>query len=61
MQRGGLVRVRAHTREDPKRRRSTRKRFQSLDKLRSVISTGRSKLGRRLKRLRPVGSGFNVY
>ena len=57
---GGLVRVKAHTRQDPKRRRSTRKRYQSLNKLRSVISTGRSKMGKR-RRLRAVGSGFNVY
>lgn len=60
---GGLVHVRAHTRQDPKRlRRSKRKRFQSLDKLKSVISTGREAITRRKKRrrLRPVGAGYDV-
>lgn len=56
-QTGGLVRVKAHTRQDPRRKR----KYASLNKLRSVISTGRSKLGKRRRRLRAVGSGFNVY
>jgi hypothetical protein len=55
-QTGGLVRVKAHTRRDPKH--YGKRKYMS--KLRSVISTGRSKLGKR-RRLRAVGSGFNVY
>lgn len=62
---GGLVHVKAHTRQDPKRkgpRRSTRKKYQSLDKLKSVIATGREAITRRKKRrrLRAVGSGYDV-
>lgn len=59
---GGLVHVKAHTRQDPKRkgpRRSTRKKYQSLDKLKSVIATGRQKIKKR-RRLRAVGSGYDV-
>ena len=54
---GGLVRVKAHTRRDPKH--YGKRKY--MKKLEAVISSGRSKLGRRLKRLRAVGSGFNVY
>lgn len=56
-QTGGLVRVKAHTRRDPKH--YGKRKYMS--KLHSVIKSGRSKLGKRLKRLRAVGSGFNVY
>lgn len=54
-QTGGLVRVKAHTRRDPKH--YGKRKYMS--KLQSVISTGRSKIKRR--RLRAVGSGWSVY
>lgn len=51
---GGLVRVKAHTRQDPKRKRQ----YASLKKLHAVIRTGRAK---RRRRLRAVGSGLMLY